>query len=77
MEHDKSYETILSDHDTTSAHQNHKRFLPLRYIDHLIESPQSPCCVNSRFLYPFNAWCSLKGHTYLSKPAVETCSFSA
>ena len=25
--------------------------------------------------YPVNGWCSLKGHTYLNKPAAERCMF--
>ena len=30
------------------------------------------CWVN---LQPLSAWCPLKGHTYLSKPAAEWCRF--
>ena len=26
-------------------------------------------------IYPFSAWCPLKGHTYLNKPAAKYCRF--
>ena len=45
MEHDESYETLLSDHDTTSAHQNHKRFLAAKVYRSLNRiTPESMLC---------------------------------
>ena len=32
--------------------------------------------VNFVFVSPFNAWCPLKGQTYLSKPACISCTFA-
>ena len=42
-------------------------FLNFAYVDEINLVKES--------VQRFNAWCLLKGHTYLNKPAAENCRF--